>query len=212
MADKFQNTKVIKAAFTSSILEVLYTHPIDVIKTHQQNNVKFKLDKHLFRGISPRALGIIPIRTSFWTGLHLSKSLEIKKPFQQALFVSGIQTVVDTPIENFKIKSIYNFNKVSLFRGFIPHYFRNSIFLYSFIESNNNIDNKLVSGFVGGLTGSVLSHPLDYYKTLIQSKTPITKDNWYNVFKGVTARSVICCLSMGIGNFTYNYLLENFFE
>ena len=41
MTDKFQNTKVLKAAFTSSISEVIYTH-LDVIKTHQQNNVKFK--------------------------------------------------------------------------------------------------------------------------------------------------------------------------
>ena len=212
MEKNYNNSKVVKAALTSSILEVLYTHPIDVIKTHQQNSFKFKFDKHLFRGISARALGIIPIRTSFWTGLHLSNKLEIKDLLNKSLFVSLLQTSIDTPIENIKIRQIYKISYTPLYRGFIPHYIRNSIFLYSFISANNYTENKLLAGFSGGLIGSVLSHPFDYYKTLIQSNTDINKNNFYKVYKGVSARSLICCLSMGVGNWSYNYLLENFFE
>ena len=206
------NLKVAKAAITSSILEVLYTHPIDVIKTHQQNSHNFKFNKALFKGISSRAFGIVPIRTSFWSGLHIANLLKINDSLQKSFFVSVLQTGIDTPIENLKIKQIYNLPRLSPYKGFIPHYFRNSIFLYSFIESNNYIDDKLLAGFVGGTIGSIVSHPFDYYKTLIQSNQKINKNNYYNIFKGVTARTLICCLSMGIGNWTYNYLFENFFE
>ena len=131
MEKNYTNSKVLKSALTSSILEVIYTHPIDVIKTHQQNNHKFKLNRGLLKGISPRALGIIPIRTSFWSGLHIAKNFNINDSIHKSLFVSLLQTGVDTPIENAKIRQIYNFPKINWYRGFIPHYTRNTLFLYS---------------------------------------------------------------------------------
>ena len=212
MDSNYKNYRVAKAALISAILEVLYTHPIDVIKTHQQNNVNFKFNTRLLKGILPRAVGIIPIRTSFWTGLHISNELNITDPIYKSLFVSVLQTSIDTPIENMKIKQIYNLNNTKLLKGVLPHYMRNSLFLYSFIKSNEYIDNKALAGFSGGLVGSVLSHPFDYYKTLIQSGNKITKENYYKVFKGIGARTVLSCLSMSIGNWSYNYLLENFFK
>ena len=80
MDSNYKNYRVAKAALISAILEVLYTHPIDVIKTHQQNSVNFKFNTRLLKGILPRAVGIIPIRTSFWTGLHISNELNITDP------------------------------------------------------------------------------------------------------------------------------------
>ena len=53
---------------------------------------------------------------------------------------------------------------------FYTSLFRNSIFLYCFIESNNHIDNKLISGFAGGLGGSILSHPQITIKHLFRVK------------------------------------------
>lgn len=97
---------VIKAATLPSILEVVYTHPIDVIKTHQQNKVSFSVNMSLLKGIVPRTIGIIPIRTSFWSGLHISRTLHIKDSLCKALFVSTLQTLIDTPIENMKIAHI----------------------------------------------------------------------------------------------------------
>ena len=198
----------IKASILSSIIEVFYTHPIDVIKTHQQNSKKFKFNSSLFKGINIRAFGIIPIRTFFWTGQTIANNNGINKSFQKALFVSLIQTSIDTPIENFKIKKIYNLKKINLYNGFIPHYLRNSIFIYSFLKSNDFIENKLIAGAVGGFTGSFLSHPLDTYKTMIQSNQRYIIKNYTAWFNGLSARCLICTLSMTIGNWSYNYLLN----
>ena len=206
------NSSVIKAAFLSSILEVIYTHPIDVIKTHQQNNNSFSFNRSLFKGITSRAVGIVPIRTSFWTGQHISDSLGIINPLSKSLLVGMIQTSIDTPIENIKIAQIYNLKKYSFYRGFIPHYMRNSVFLYSFIKSNEFFDNKLVSGFVGGFIGSIMSHPFDSYKTIVQTNKKFTMAHYKHLFNGLGARCAICSMSMTIGNWSYNYLLNNVFD
>ena len=67
----YTQIKVLKSAFLSSFLEVVYTHPIDVIKTHQQNGKGFNINSTLFKGFTSRAFGVIPIRSSFWFGLSL---------------------------------------------------------------------------------------------------------------------------------------------
>ena len=206
------NSSVLKSAFISSILEVIYTHPIDVIKTHQQNSSSFTFNWRLFKGITVRAVGIVPIRTSFWTGLHISDTLGIINPLPKSLLVGMMQTCIDTPIENIKIAQIYDLKKYSFYRGFLPHYTRNSLFLYTFIKSNEFFDNKLVSGFTGGFVGSIITHPFDYYKTLIQSNKKITMANYNKVFNGLGARCAICSISMTIGNWSYNYLLDNVFD
>ena len=69
-----------------------------------------------------------------------------------------------------------------------------------------------MAGFVGGSVGSILSHPFDYYKTLYQSGHTIHYYNYRNMFTGVGARMMICSLSMTIGNWSYNYLLNNWFH
>ena len=211
MVTNNKNIPVAKAAVTSSILEILYTHPIDVIKTHQQNKVPVAFNSTLCKGILSRSFGIVPIRTSFWTGLHISRSLNIQNPLYTSLFVSLIQTALDTPIENAKIKQIYNLKKYTMWRGWLPHYMRNTTFLFCFIQSNQNIENTFVSGFVGGLTGAIVSHPFDYYKTLQQSYKPLPSRYYYQIYNGLGARMAICALSMSIGNWSYNYLLDNVF-
>lgn len=206
------NITVLKSAIVSSILEVIYTHPIDVIKTHQQNSNPFTFSRELFKGISVRAVGIIPIRTSFWTGQYVSDSIGIIEPLSKSLFVGLIQTLIDTPIENAKIKQIYSLKKYRMYRGFIPHYMRNSMFLYSFIKSNELIENKLIAGATGGFVGSIITHPLDSYKTLVQSNKYTPVINYKQWFNGLYARCLICTISMTIGNWSYNYLLENVFD
>lgn len=44
---------------------------------------------------------------------------------------SFAQTLFDTPVEILKINKIMNINNKFLYKGFIPHYIRNTIFLIS---------------------------------------------------------------------------------
>ena len=206
------NSSILKSALISSVLEVIYTHPIDVIKTHQQNSNSFTFNRGLFRGITTRVVGIVPIRTSFWAGQHISDTLGIVNPLPKSLLVGMMQTSIDTPVENIKMTQIYNFKKYSLYKGIIPHYMRNSLFLYTFIKSNEWFDNKAVAGGVGGFIGSIITHPFDSYKTLVQSNKKVHFTNYRQMFNGLGARCSICSISMTIGNWSYNYLLENVFD
>ena len=89
-----------------------------------------------------------------------------------SLYTSFCQTLIDTPIENFKISKIAN-NRLlyrNIYNGFLINYKRNFIFAGSVYSFNKEIDNKLLSGALGGLFGSIISQPLDYIKTQKQSK------------------------------------------
>ena len=99
---------MILPALYSSIFEVLLTQPLDVIKTHYQSNtpVIYKFCE-LYRGLLPRAIGNIPVRSTF---LVSQEFLEKQKlPYKKLLIPIGAgfaQTLLDTPFEVMKINKI----------------------------------------------------------------------------------------------------------
>jgi hypothetical protein len=138
----------------SGIVEVVCTHPIDVIKTKMQeasqkkvpnvlmNNPtkyfynKYRLHgiKYMYAGFIPRIIGIVPMRFVFW-GVQ-GNSNEYFKNYKindtNRLILSGIiggsaQTLIDSPIETMKIRQIINGTKT-----YIPH---KSIFFIGFIPT-----------------------------------------------------------------------------
>ena len=114
-------------------------------------------------------------------------------------FYSGLaQTLVDTPVEVLKMNKIMYINNINPYKGFLPHFGRNLIFVffvYNFkqfggggycgnkvlenekgsggngiVSSNNNFNLQTAFyGAIGGLVGSYFSHPLDTIKTCIQT-------------------------------------------
>ena len=139
---------------------------------------------------------------------YFMKNYQVSKNIQSILipFFAGLaQTLVDTPVENMKMnqvmklnnKVLYNYKE--LYKGFIPHFYRNFIFVlcvYNFkqignINCNGNINDASncsrdsyfspaiygsICGAMGGLVGSYISHPLDTIKTCIQTNR--TYDNF----------------------------------
>ena len=68
-----------RSAIISSIVEVSVVHPLDVYKILYQNNKNYKFMDYIFknirfkyRGFVSRALGIIPMRTTFWISQYQS--------------------------------------------------------------------------------------------------------------------------------------------
>jgi hypothetical protein len=225
----------INSSIISSLLEVVCVHPLDVYKTkYQQNNsYKFKIFlkqslNYKYRGLGSRLVGIVPMRMVFWISQDIAEN-RIKynnlnlfsKGIYVGFYTSLVQTIIDSPIENIKISKINNtpINK-NLFRGFYSNYLRNNIFASSLYICNKygeekNI-NKFLTGSVGGLIGSIISQPIDYIKTNIQSnknlsyKQIIYNEKFvYNCMNGCIARSTISFFSMGIGSFAYNYFKKN---
>jgi hypothetical protein len=186
----------------SSLIEVVITHPIDVYKTNLQLNKITNLN-NIYRGFIQRALGNIPSRSTF---LFTSDYLKQKKINIFLIpFISGtIQTVVDTPVENLKIRAINNHKELNLFRGYIPHSARNIIFIGSVITMKERYES-IYSGAIGGVIGSYMSHPLDTIKTRIQSYQPY-KMMMKELFIGAHPRAIMAFINMMISLNCFDYL------
>lgn len=191
------------ASIISSLIEVIITHPIDVYKTNLQLNKTTNI-KHIYRGFIQRALGNIPSRTTFLFTSDYLKNTNIN--IVMIPFISGaIQTVIDTPVENLKIRAINNHKEINLFRGYIPHSARNIIFIGSVMMMKERNDFTIYSGAIGGVIGSYISQPLDTIKTKIQSYQPyriIMKE----LFIGAHPRAIMAFINMMISLNCYDYL------
>jgi hypothetical protein len=221
------------SAGISALCEIIVVHPIDVYKVLYQQNPNYNIYTYAntplrfkYRGVIARTIGIIPMRTTFWVSQDFAKlyfptyKIEYINYSMIGSFTAFCQTIVDTPIENIKmnrinyIPSTYTYS--TLYRGFSPNYFRNSIFA-THVISCNEIGNKynvnsFITGSIGGLIGSIMSQPIDYIKTMQQSDQSIYyKDiimnpyHRYNCMNGWFPRASVGFISMGIGNFVFCY-------
>lgn len=217
--------EIIVPSIISSFIEVIITQPIDVAKTYKQTNTKISLNfKTLYSGFIPRASGNIPSRTIFlFSQDFLRSELDPTKRINKILIpgLSGFaQTLVDTPIENLKMRQIFKLEKINYYKGFIPHLSRNIIFLipvfnfkeYGKIYHDNAIHQSLY-GAVGGIIGSYLSHPLDTIKTLIQTnkKNQIKELKMKDYFRGSHLRASMAFINMSISLTVFEYLKEVLF-
>ena len=216
----------------SGLCEVLVTHPLDVVKTKSQfHNMTrhvfiplyfFRKNVEFYKGIKPRLLGVIPMRTIFWTTIestnyilkdsHLS---DCKRLVTAGILGGLAQSVVDIPIENVKVQNItrnnYNLNNISYFRAGWLTASRNvgfAVTLNLCLHYNNDHTSTSWDFYragVGAVLGSVITQPLDYFKTQIQSNNyPSVPHIIHNakpsaMFTGTITRSAMGFINMGIG-------------
>jgi len=183
----------------AGIVEVTCTHPLDYWKTILQQNKKPKLT-NIYRGVLSRYIGVIPMRSVFWTTQNYGK----KKFKNNSLLINGFftgtltastQTIIDTPIENIKVNQIYNKNKyIKLYKGFIPNYCRNVLFCVC--STTGCLISPTYGLFTGSIIGCIISQPIDYIKTIQQTGI---KPLIYNYMNGWQYRALISPISMVIG-------------
>ena len=226
-------SNIIYSALISSIVETSITHPIDVIKIHKQTSkpIIYKFN-NLYSGFVPRALGNIPSRTMFlfsqdYLQIFFNKNYKVNKNIQSFLIplcVGFSQTLVDTPVEVLKMNKIMkikndlktNLKNNLLYKGFIPHFGRNFIFVLSVYNFKQlNIDNKFIDnqyfttaiyGAIGGVIGSYLSHPLDTIKTCIQTNKNYNNFTIKDYFKGCNLRASMALCNMFISLYIFEVI------
>ena len=231
----------------SGVIEVVFTHPLDFIKTKKQlyNQEKCNLnfykslikEKNLnfYKGITPRIMGIIPMRFVFW-GVQDNTNLFLKN-YSYNKYTKGIiigttggffQTLIDSPIEYIKINHMseqkINYNDILKNNyGFCPTLFRNIGFAICMStlclqnKTNNNLYNFTISS-LSGFIASFITHPFDFVKTYLQSNkkninTFKILKHYYNLnpkilYTGCLNRSISSFFSMGIGFVAYNNIYQ----
>ena len=243
-----QSLSLFYPALVSSIIETSITHPIDVIKIHKQTSqpIIYKFNT-LYSGYIPRALGNIPSRTLFLFSqdyLHYyfnksnsntdccMKNVHVSKHSQSIiipLFAGFAQTLVDTPIENIKMNQVmkmkkqFSYNYKELYKGFVPHFFRNFIFVmcvYNFKQLGINNGNSNCSrnnyfspaihssicGAMGGLVGSYMSHPLDTIKTCIQTNRTFDNFTLKDYIRGCHLRAGMGMINMFVSLYVFEMM------
>jgi hypothetical protein len=211
--------EILFPSIISSFIEVIITQPIDVAKTFKQTNMKIPLNlKTLYSGFIPRASGNIPSRSIFlFSQDYLKTELDPTKKTNKILIpgLSGLaQTIIDTPIENLKMKQIFKLDKIKYYRGFFPHLIRNCLFLIPvFNLKEYNTQYPALYGAIGGIIGSYVSHPLDTIKTLIQTnkKNQIKELKFKDYFRGANLRASMAFVNMSISLTIFEYLKEVLF-
>ena len=242
-------------ALVSSIIETSITHPIDVIKIHKQTSqpIIYRFNT-LYSGYVPRALGNIPSRTIFLFSqdyLHnyfnktntyynaynccCNKNYQISKNIQSIIIplLAGFsQTLVDTPVENIKMNQVMKMKETflykELYKGFVPHFYRNFIFVLCVYNckqmgikngnNGNNISNWSLNsylgtaisgsiyGSIGGLVGSYISHPLDTIKTCIQTNRPYDNFTIKDYMKGCHLRAGMGMINMFVSLYVFEIM------
>jgi hypothetical protein len=217
--------EILIPSIISSFVEVIITQPLDVAKTLKQTGNYIPLNMRiLYSGFIPRASGNIPSRSIFlFSQDYLKSKLDQTKNINKFLIpsIAGFtQTLIDTPIENIKMRQIFKLDKINYYRGFIPHLLRNIIFLipvFNFKEYgksyHENAIHQALYGAFGGIIGSYFSHPLDTIKTLTQTmnKEKIKELKMKDYFRGSHLRASMAFINMTISLTVFEYIKEILF-
>lgn len=209
----------IKASVISAVTEVITTHPIDYVKTILQNNKNinyFEVLKTPYKGLSSRLIGIVPMRILFWNSLDYFHNNGFN-PYTSGILTSIVQTSVDYPIEQAKTQKIINnrsiiesFKNIKIGPAIATHLSRNMIFAVVVNSIIQKDKNSLYNGAVGGLIGSIVTHPLDSLKTWYQSGNYNYPKHWClkDYMSGWNYRCGVSLISMNIGWIIYHRLKE----
>jgi hypothetical protein len=210
------------AYLITSVTEVAITQPIDVIKTLKQNGIKPLYNiRILYSGFAPKLYGNIPSLSMFlFSQSYLDSKLNMSKFHNKLLLpiIAGFtQTLIDNPIEVIKINQIMGIKDFNFSKGFIPHYFKNTILIGSVYHSRKYAENNLhssysnfngVIGAIGGLIGTYISHPLDTIKTLQQSNKDYKKIIFRVLLSGMHLRGLMNFLSFAISLTVFDVIKE----
>jgi hypothetical protein len=197
----------LKASIISSFVELAITHPIDYLKTLKQNNTKNYisiLKQNPYVGIKSKLYGNLPMRLIFWNSIEYGKNNNLSK-LEASLLGATLQTLIDFPIEIYKInKMTNNKNKLKILPSFSYHYLRNIGFTITYSYVSN------INPALAGLSGALLTQPLDCLKTHYQSGNINYPYQWkiYDYYKGGLFRCSISFISMGVGSYIFNILKD----
>jgi len=193
--DEYKNGAII------GISQTILGHPLDTLKTLQQNgnkqtlNIGTNLFKQLYRGISyPLTISIC--YNSFLFGFYTKmKSLEYSS-FQAGVISGGILGITLNPFEYYKIQRQIGCNgpiNKSIFRGLQYTIGRESLACglyfttYEYFTGHLEL-NSFVSGGISGCTSWAFTYPIDTVKTRFQAN-PSYSGKYYllqgGLFKGI---------------------------
>ena len=212
--------EVILSSFFSGIMQVIIGHPLDTIKTMNQNNNFFYKNiklKNLYRGVKYSMIQTPLINVvNFYSNDYFIKKYNMNL-INSSIFSGFISSIIITPIDYYKINNQQNFKKNINYNKFLysyRHYHIVSLrevpalFIYfnTYNYSKKYIHSYSLCGSIAGVLSWLLIYPIDTIKTRLQTnvansiKDAILQKNLFNGIKSCLFRAFIV---NGIGFYFY---------
>lgn len=199
---------IVHGAAITSIPDLASTHPIEVWKILRQKHEPVSLRQFLRRpqlwytGILPRAMAYVPMRVCFWTGYSASTQYAHSLPWVHKVVLATCTTVsVQAPLELY-MDTRYTWavhakqhnlppTPPRMYMGVVPQLLRNVTYCsiaFGALLAYQEVGHDTVPLWFGlgvGMVASGISHPLDTWKTRMQTSPTAT---WANTMPNVLAR------------------------
>tara|TARA_Y100000992_G_C21258947_1_gene490154 strand:+ start:1217 stop:1861 length:645 start_codon:yes stop_codon:yes gene_type:complete len=195
------------AGIISGTVQTIIGHPLDTLKTWNQNKIQYKNPKltlgNLYKGIH---IPIIQNPLIIGSTLYLNNYMYKKyNNVYVSSFISGlISTILYSPFDYYKI-NIQQQQKISIFNSYkkihivglheIP---ANVIFFSTYKKCKSYSLSNEISGATSGVLCSIFIYPINTIKTRMQTninltlKDAIIKKKLYNGFSYSICRSILC--------------------
>ncbi|MAI14403.1 MAG: hypothetical protein CMM15_10325 [Rhodospirillaceae bacterium] len=211
------------AGFVSGVFQTVIGHPFDTLKVWSQNYAKLKPPKttltNLFKGVHYPLLQA-PFLTGISFGVYGKIYEKTKNTYIAGSFTGVVSSVVDTPIDFYKIESqqqkttinnswLYSFRfwHVVLMRA-VP----SCALYYSTYHNMRELEVPILfSGGIAGLCSWTLTYPLDTIKTKIQTglTTSIRQAiEEGNLWKGLSFAAIRAVIANAVGFYVYEQTLR----
>ena len=195
------------AALLASCAELVATYPIDALKVrHQAGHTLRNPTTWMYRGIATRAVGLLPMRTTFWSSMAYAENKITRVPLLAGGIAGCAQSLIDVPVECMKIRAMTArapllsrpLKAKDFVRGWHYTTLRNIGFAACVCQGRSQD-----AAAVGAAFGVLITHPLDTLKTRAQAfdSTPPK-----GVWRGLFPRMAMCSVAMFIGSSAFNLL------
>lgn len=203
-------------------VQTVIGHPLDTIKTCQQNNQRLLYNLNLYRGLS------YPLYSSTLINGFLFYSNDVMKKYTYNNYLSGFATgLLCSPMinvfETYKVKKqtnqlvrlndLFSYSKKGLSATLVRESIGTSIYFGTYHNFRSFELSPFISGSLSGLLSWLLTYPVDVIKSRIQSGLDKT---WKSAIKrsglmyGVSICLVRSFIVNGFSFSAYDYLKNNY--
>jgi len=195
----------------TSVFSMSLFYPLEITKVRLQTNQSLKVPiKTYYYGITKSLLVVFPEKGIKFTTFNYCQKNNYS--FINSIILTSLtQTIISTPIENYRITRSNKIFNPRMYRGHQFTILRDTLFNYIFFKQSYK-QKDFTNNILGGLLATSATTPFDVIKTKYQSgeniKDIIKKAQLSILIKGIIPRTLSVGGFYGVTYFLYQNLFS----